>query len=84
MLRVCHTTPTQKLFCLHVFRQAGPSQQVDFLALGWEIALSVFPKDRATRYRIESQDFATFRLLAVALPTELRRRQKKGLHLLKC
>jgi len=23
MLCVCHTTPTQKLFCLHVFRQAG-------------------------------------------------------------
>jgi len=23
----CHTSPTQKLFCLHVFRQAGPSQR---------------------------------------------------------
>jgi len=24
MLRVFHTTPAQKLFCLHVFRQAEP------------------------------------------------------------
>jgi len=35
-----HTTPTQKLFCLHVFRQAGP-QRVDCLAPRWETALSV-------------------------------------------
>jgi len=32
MLCVCHTTPTQKLFCLYVFRQAGPPQGVDCLA----------------------------------------------------
>jgi len=29
LLCVCYTTPTQKLFCLHVFRQAGPSQRID-------------------------------------------------------
>jgi len=46
---------TQKLFCLHVFRQAGPSQRVDCLALRWETALSVFPRDIATRYRIGSR-----------------------------
>jgi len=45
MLCVCHTTPTQKLFCLHVFRQAGPQRRVDFMAPRWEIALNVFPKD---------------------------------------
>jgi len=28
MLSVCHTTPTQKLLCLHVFRQAGPPQRL--------------------------------------------------------
>jgi len=32
MLCVCHTTPTLKLFCLHVFRQAGSPQRVDCLA----------------------------------------------------
>jgi len=32
MLCARHPTPTQKLFCLHVFRQAGPPQRVDFLA----------------------------------------------------
>jgi len=32
LLCVCHTTPTQKLFRLDVFRQAGPPQQVDCLA----------------------------------------------------
>jgi len=30
MLCVCHTTPTQKLYCLHVFRQAEPPQRVDY------------------------------------------------------
>jgi len=35
------TTPTvtDQLFCLHVFRQAGPPPRVDYLALRWEIAL---------------------------------------------
>jgi len=28
MLCACHTTPTKKLFCLHVFHQAGPPQRV--------------------------------------------------------
>jgi len=28
MLCVCHTTPTQKLFCLHVFRQTGSPRTV--------------------------------------------------------
>jgi len=27
-LGVCHATPTQKLFSLHVFHQAGSPQQV--------------------------------------------------------
>jgi len=44
MLCVCHTTPTEKLLCLHVFRQAGPSQRVDCLAPKWETKLSVFPR----------------------------------------
>jgi len=62
------------MFCLHDFRQAGPPQRVDCLALRWETALSVFPKEAATRYCIEpgfatfrtksNQGFATFRLLA--------------------
>jgi len=66
ILCVCHTTPTQKLFCLHDFRQAGPPQQIDCLASKIRKPLSVFPKDTATRYRIGSknQGFATFRLLA--------------------
>jgi len=55
MLCVCHTTPTLKLLCLHVFRQAGSPQREDCLALRWEIALSVFPKDTATRYSIGSR-----------------------------
>jgi len=55
MLCVCHTTPTQKLLCLHVFRQAGPPQRVDCLAPKWETALSIFPKGTATRYRIGSR-----------------------------
>jgi len=40
----CHTTPTLKLFRLHVFHQAGSPQPVYRLAPSWEIALSVFPK----------------------------------------
>jgi len=72
MLCICHTTPTQKLFCLHVFRQIGPPQRVDCLAPKWETALSVFTKDTATRYRIGSR--TSFRLLAAPLPTEPRRR----------
>jgi len=70
-LCVCHTTPTQKLFCLHVFRHAGPPQRVDCLALKWETALSVFPKDTATRYRIWSRTEVskTFRLPAHAAAT---------------
>jgi len=55
MLCICHTIPTQKLFCLHVFRQDGPPQRVDCLAPKWETALSVFPNDTATRYRIGSR-----------------------------
>jgi len=39
---VCYTNPTQKLFCLHVFCQAGLPQRVDYLAPRWEIVLSVF------------------------------------------
>jgi len=55
MLCACHTTPTQKLLCLHAFCQAGPPQRVDYLAPKWKTALSVFPKDTATRYRIGSR-----------------------------
>jgi len=40
------------MLCLHVFCQARPPQRVDCLASKWETALSVFPKDTATRYRI--------------------------------
>jgi len=36
MLCVCHTT---KLFCLHVFRQNGPSQWVDCLTPREDMAL---------------------------------------------
>jgi len=50
MFCVCHTAPTQKLLCLHDFRQAGLPQRVDCLAPKREIALSVFPKATATRY----------------------------------
>jgi len=47
--------PTQKLFCLHVFRQAGPPQRVDRLAPRRETALSVFRKAqrRATALGVE-------------------------------
>jgi len=41
MFRVCHTTPTQKLFCLHAFRQAGPPQWVDGLGLGTHLFIKV-------------------------------------------
>jgi len=44
--------------CLYVFRQAGPPQRVDYLAPRWVVALSalsVFPKDTATRFRIDSR-----------------------------
>jgi len=54
MLCVCHTTQTQKLLCLYVFRQVGPPQRTDCLAPKWETALSVFLKDTATRYCIGS------------------------------
>jgi len=67
MLCVCHTTPTQTLFCLHVFRQAGPSQRVDCLAPKWETALSVFPKDTATRYRIGEPRFRNLAIISPAL-----------------
>jgi len=55
MLCVGHTTPTQKLFYLHVFRQAGTPQRVDCLALELEIALSVFPKDTAMRIKSQTK-----------------------------
>jgi len=72
---LCRTTTTQKLFCLHVFRQAVPPQRVDCLAPRWETALSVFPKDTATRYRIGSRIKVSqpFDYLPGALPTESRR-----------
>jgi len=39
MLCVYHITPpTQKVFCLHVFRQAGAPQQVECLASRWDRA----------------------------------------------
>jgi len=44
MLCVYHTTPTQKLFCLQVLRQAGSPQRVDCLAQRWETALSPYYK----------------------------------------
>jgi len=47
MLCISVTTPTQKLLSLHIFRQAGSPQRVDCLAPKWEIALSVFPQDKA-------------------------------------
>jgi len=50
-----HFNTEALLFCLHVFRQAGPLQRLDYLAPRWETALSVFPKDTATRYCIESR-----------------------------
>jgi len=40
---------------LNVFCQAGTPQRVDCLASRWEIALSVFPKDVTTHYRIGSR-----------------------------
>jgi len=55
MLCISHTTPTQKLLCLHVFQKVAPPQRVDCLAPTWETALSVFPKDTATCCRIGSQ-----------------------------
>jgi len=45
----------RRLFCLHVFRQAGPPQQVDCLGPRWEIALSIFPKKTTTHFRIGSR-----------------------------
>jgi len=46
---------TQKLFCLHVFRQAGPPQQVHCLAPRREIAISVFRMYTAMCYCIRSR-----------------------------
>jgi len=46
--------PTNKLFCLHVFRQDGPPQRADYLASRWEIPLNVFAMDTATCLRIGS------------------------------
>jgi len=37
---------------LHVFRQAGPPQQIDCLVTRWETALSVLLKNTATRHRM--------------------------------
>jgi len=48
----------QKIFCLNAFRQAGPPRRVDCLAPK-KIALSVFPKDTATRYHIGSRTKAS-------------------------
>jgi len=41
LLSICHTTPTQKQFCLHVFCQAWPPQRVDCLAPSRMSAFSV-------------------------------------------
>jgi len=72
MLCACHTTPKQAVLfaCLS---SGWPQQQVDSLVARRE----VFPKDPAMHHRIGSQnkDFATFRSLSGALPTETRRRQ---------
>jgi len=55
----------QKLFCLHVFRQAGPPQRVDCLAPRWETALCVFPTQRrATASGVEPK----FRNLSITSP----------------
>jgi len=64
MLYACHTTPSQKLCCLHVFRQAGPPQRVDCLVLieNGIKCLSQGHSD-ALPYREFNQVFATFRLL---------------------
>jgi len=65
MLCACHTTPTQKLLCLHVFRQARSPQRVDCLALKWETVLSVSQgHSDALPHRKSNQGFSTFRLLA--------------------
>jgi len=64
---------------LHVFRQAKQPQRVDCLAPRWEIALSVFPKNTMTRYRIGSRTKVSqpFNYYPGALPpTEPRRRQR--------
>jgi len=45
-------TETVLIACLS---QAEPPQRVNCLAPRWEIVLSVFPKDTATRYLIESK-----------------------------
>jgi len=48
-------TPKKTLFCLYVFRHRHHNIGIDCLALRWEIALSVLPKDIATCYRIENR-----------------------------
>jgi len=67
MLCVCHTTPTQKLFCLHVFRQAGPPQLVDCLVLakmGNSIKCLSQGNSDALPHLVPNQGFVTFWLLA--------------------
>jgi len=46
-----------------VFRMAGQPQRVDCLVLRRETALSVFPKDTATCYRIGSRNSPTINIM---------------------
>jgi len=59
MLCVCHTTPTQKLLCLHVFRQAGLGPKV-----GFSIKCLSQGHSDALLHRESKQGLATFRLQA--------------------
>jgi len=72
MLCVCHTTPIQKLLCLHVCRQAGPTQRVDCLAPRWETALSVFPKDLSSQVSFFLSNDAFDKYLQYVIRTVIR------------
>jgi len=54
-----------ELFCLHVFRQAGPTTTGRLLGPKVGNSIKCLSQDTETRYRIGSrQGFTTFRLLA--------------------
>jgi len=64
----CHTTPTQKLFLFACLSSGwvATTGRVDCLNPRWEIALSVFSNDTATRYQLRVEP--RFRNLSITRP----------------
>jgi len=68
-LCVCHTTPTQKLFRLRVFRQAGPPQRIDCLVPRRENSIKCLTQGHsdALPHRESNYGFTAFPITSPAL-----------------